>query len=180
MDTAETVIAKTKKWITDVVVGCNFCPFAARELKRNTVNYIVENSTDISVCLETFIRECMRMDDDDATETSFIIYTDMFADFEDYLDFVSLAEALLEQEDYEGVYQVASFHPQYCFDDVDENDASNYTNRSVYPMLHILREESIEKALENYPDPDAIPERNIDFARNKGAAYMQMLRNACL
>ena len=180
MDTAETVITKTKKWITDVVVGCNFCPVAARELKRNTVNYIIENSTDISGCLETFIRECMRMDDDSATETSFIIYTDMFADFEDYLDFVSLAEALLEQEDYEGVYQVASFHPQYCFDDVDENDASNYTNRSVYPMLHILREESIEKALENYPDPDAIPERNIDFARNKGAAYMQMLRDACL
>ena len=180
MQSKEIVIAQTKKWITNVVIACNFCPFAAREIKRNTVNYIVETSNDISTCLQTFIDECMRMDEDDKTETSFIIYPATFAGFEDYLDFVSLAEALLEKEDYEGIYQVASFHPQYCFDDVDEDDASNFTNRSIYPMLHILREESIEKALENYPDTDDIPEKNIAFTKAKGAAYMKMLRDTCL
>src|SRR6185503_16769066 len=116
MHTTEQVIAQTKKWITDVVIGCNFCPFAAREVKRNSVHYIVETGIDISVCLHTFIAECKRLDDDTATGTSFIIYTNAFENFYDYLDLVSLAEALLEREGYEGIYQVASFHPQYCFE----------------------------------------------------------------
>lgn len=181
MHTEEQVITQTKKWITDVVIGCNFCPFAAREVKRNAVHYIVDNSTDMAACLHTFISECIRMDNDAATETSFIIYPAAFADFEAYLDFVSLAEALLEREGYEGIYQVASFHPLYCFEDADENDAANYTNRSVYPMLHILREESIEAALDRYAaDPEEIPENNMKFAREKGMAYMKMLRDACL
>lgn len=180
MNNEELIIAQTKKWITDVVVGCNFCPFAAREMKRNSVNYVVEQSTDIETCLQAFLDECIRMDADETTETSFIVYPNTFRDFEHYLDLVSLAEALLEKEDYEGVYQVASFHPDYCFEDADENDAANYTNRSVYPMLHILREASIEKALENYNDPENIPERNIKFARSKGTVYMKMLRDACL
>lgn len=180
MHTTEEVIAQTKKWITDVVIGCNFCPFAAREVKRNSINYIVDESEDIATCLHTFIAECKRMDDDTATETSFIIYANAFANFDDYLDLVSLAEALLEREGYEGIYQVASFHPQYCFENTGENDAANYTNRSIYPMLHILREESIEAALDHYADPEEIPERNIRFAREKGATYMKLLRDACL
>jgi len=180
MHTTEEVIAQTKKWITDVVIGCNFCPFAAREIKRNSINYIVDESEDIAICLHTFITECRRMDNDPAAETSFIVYTNAFENFDDYLDLVSLAEALLEREGYEGIYQVASFHPQYCFEDTRENDAANYTNRSIYPMLHILREESIEAALEHYADPESIPKRNVQFARQKGVVYMKMLRDACL
>lgn len=180
MDNKELIIAQTKKWITDVVIGCNFCPFAAKEVKRNSIHYIVDTSTDIETSLQIFINECMRMDDDELTETSFIIYPNTFKDFDDYLDLVSLAEALLEKEDYEGIYQVASFHPEYCFEDANENDAENFTNRSIYPMLHILREASIEKALENYNDPENIPERNIKFVRGKGTVYMKMLRDACL
>lgn len=180
MNREEQVVTQTKKWIAEVVIGCNFCPFAAREVKRNAVNYIVEHSTDIATCLHTLISECIRMDEDPVTETSFIIYPEAFENFEDYLDLVSLAEALIEQERYEGIYQVASFHPQYCFEDADENDAANYTNRSVYPMLHILREESIEAALERYTDPGEIPERNMKFAREKGVAYMKLLRDTCL
>ncbi|QEC69499.1 DUF1415 domain-containing protein [Panacibacter ginsenosidivorans] len=180
MHTTEQVIAQTKKWITDVVIGCNFCPFAAREVKRNSVNYIVEESNDIATCLHTFIQECVRMDNDAATETSFIIYPNAFENFEDYLDLVSLAETLLERQDYEGIYQAASFHPQYSFQDAATDDAANYTNRSIYPMLHILREESVETALDHYADPEDIPERNIKFAREKGVAYMKLLRDSCL
>ncbi|CAN5508607.1 DUF1415 domain-containing protein [soil metagenome] len=180
MYTEEQIITQTKKWITEVVIGCNFCPFAAREVKRNAVNYIVEVSTDIATCLHTFINECIHMDEDAATETSLIIYPNAFENFEDYLDLVSLAETLLERQEYEGVYQVASFHPKYCFEDANENDAANYTNRSVYPMLHILREESIEAALDHYAEPEEIPERNMKFAREKGVAYMKLLRDTCL
>ena len=96
-----------------------------------------------------------------------------------YLDLVEMAEDLIEEEDYEGVYQVASFHPDYLFAGSDSEDPANYTNRSPYPMLHLLREESIEKALEHYSgDPDEIPERNIRFAREKGLAYMKRLFNS--
>ena len=93
---------------------------------------------------------------------------------------VSVAEKLLKQYGYDGIYQLASFHPQYKFAGAPDNDAANYTNRSVYPMLHLLRESSIDKALEHFNDPESIPDRNINFAREKGIVYMKMLREACL
>ncbi|HEV7782749.1 MAG TPA: DUF1415 family protein, partial [Chitinophagaceae bacterium] len=85
-----------------------------------------------------------------------------------------------KQNGYEGIYQLASFHPLYLFANSSPTDAANYTNRSVYPMLHLLREESIDKALAHYSDPENIPERNINFAHEKGLTYMKMLRDACL
>ena len=179
METAEQVIAQTKKWITDVVVGCNFCPFAAKEMNQNTVHYQVETATDLPNSLQSLLNECKRLEDD-SIETSFLIFSHGFKQFHAYLDLVSLAEKLLKKEGYDGVYQVASFHPLYAFADALPNDAANYTNRSIYPMLHLLREESIEKALAKYPNPDQIPEENIVFARSKGTAYMKMLRDACL
>jgi hypothetical protein len=179
LNSEEQIIHQTKKWVTDVVVGCNFCPFAAKEIRQNTVHYQVETSTSIEVCLESFIRECYRLDENKNIETSFLILPQAFERFDDYLDLVSLAEQLLKQEGYEGIYQVASFHPLYCFANASPDDAANYTNRSVYPMLHLLREESIEQALLRYADPLAIPERNVQFAREKGIEYMKMLRDAC-
>ena len=180
MPHSEEVIIKTKKWVNDVVVGCNFCPFAAREVKQNTINYVVETASNLNICLQVFIKECIRLDEDPSIETTLIIFPGSFLQFEDYLGLVDLAESILVKEGYEGIYQVASFHPQYMFADAPPDDAANYSNRSVYPMLHILREESIEKALKKYPDPDQIPAKNINFAREKGLAYMQMLRDACL
>jgi hypothetical protein len=124
--------------------------------------------------------ELKRLDTNKNIETSFIIFSNSVEKFEDYLDMLSLAEKLLKEKGYEGIYQIASFHPLYQFAGTNENDASNYTNRSVYPMLHLLREESIDKALANYNDPQDIPKRNINFAKEKGLTYMKMLRDACL
>jgi hypothetical protein len=179
MHTTEEVIGQTKKWINDIVVGCNFCPFAANVMKLQTVYYRVEESELSNKCLETFLLEAMRLDEDNSIETSFIIFPNAFKKFDDYLDVVSVAEKLVQQNGYEGIYQVASFHPLYQFAGSDENDAANYTNRSVYPMLHLLRESSIDKALEHYKDPENIPGRNINFAREKGLLYMKMLRDNC-
>jgi uncharacterized protein len=176
----EKIIQQTKKWITDVVIACNFCPFAAREIKRNSVHYQVEYGTTLQAALQAFARECIRLDEDAAIETTLLIFPGAFQSFEDYLDLVELAEKFLKKEGYEGTYQVASFHPLYRFAGSPAEDAANYTNRSLYPMLHLLREESIEKALAHYAAPEQIPENNIDFARKKGAAYMKMLRDACL
>jgi hypothetical protein len=179
MKTTEEVILQTKKWISDVVIGCNFCPFAAVPYKKGNIHYAVEYSTDLNSCLQAFILGCQRLDKDKSVETILLIFPDAFADFDAYLKMVEMAEALLEDQDYEGVYQVASFHPLYRFADAPDNDPANYTNRSAYPMLHLLREDSLEKAIDTYPDAEGIPERNIKFAREKGLAYMKLLRDSC-
>jgi uncharacterized protein len=179
MITALQAIDATKKWIADVVVGCNFCPFAAKVLKQQTVHYQAEDSAEHAVCLTAFMKEAARLDANSSIETTFLIFPNSFADFNAYLHLVSLAEKLLKKNGYDGIYQVASFHPLYLFAGSAGDDAANYTNRSVYPMLHLLRESSIDAALEHYKDPEAIPGRNIDFARNKGLVYMQLLRESC-
>ena len=175
---SDEIIDRTKKWIVDVVIGCNFCPFAANVVKQRTIFYKVEENTDKETCLSSFVREMERLDNDPTIETSFLIFSNAFQQFDDYLDLVSLAEKLLKGKGYKGIYQLASFHPLYLFANSDEKDPANYTNRSVYPMLHLLREESIDKALANYKDPESIPVRNINFAREKGLAYMKMLRGS--
>jgi|SRR6266496_5764783 len=180
MIVSQQIIDQTKKWINDVVVGCNFCPFAANIMKQQRVHYQVETSVSSSVCMDSLLREMKRLDDDINIETSFLIFPVSFKQFDDYLDMVSLAGKLLKRHGYEGIYQLASFHPLYVFANSSPNDAANYTNRSVYPMLHLLREESIEKALAHYQEPENIPQRNINFAREKGLTYMKMLRDACL
>ncbi|MBL0359187.1 MAG: DUF1415 domain-containing protein [Chitinophagaceae bacterium] len=180
MFTADEIIVQTKKWINEVVIGCNFCPFAAKAVKQHTIYYKVEDSNDTDICMQAFVNETNRLDDDATIETVFLIFSSSYAAFDDYLDLVDLAEEYLLQNGYEGIYQVASFHPLYVFAGADENDAANYTNRSVYPMLHLLREASIDKALENYKDPENIPDRNIAFAKKKGLLYMKMLRDTCI
>ena len=175
---SEQIIERTKKWIVDVVIGCNFCPFAANVVKQQTIFYKVEESNEMDACLDSFVHEMERLDNDEGIETCLLIFPNTFQKFDDYLDLLSLAEDRLKRNGYEGVYQVASFHPLYLFANSDENDPANYTNRSIYPMLHLLREASIDKALENYKDPESIPLRNINFAKEKGLAYMKMLRDS--
>ncbi|MEO8584281.1 MAG: DUF1415 domain-containing protein [Flavitalea sp.] len=179
MERRELIIYQTRKWITDVVAGCNFCPFAAKELKLNTIHFQVEMDTHAETALKSFLQECIRLDEDKNIETILLIFPESFGDFDTYLNLAELAELLLEQEGYEGIYQVASFHPLYCFAGESPEDPANYTNRSPYPMLHLLREESVERALLHFPNPENIPDRNIQFAREKGEAYMKLLRNTC-
>ena len=180
MITSGQIIDQTKKWINDVVVGCNFCPFAAAIVKQQRIHYQVEASDSPDICMNSFLKEITRLDNEISIETIFLIFPNSFERFDDYLTMVSLAEKLLREKGYEGIYQLASFHPLYQFAGSPENDAANYTNRSIYPMLHLLREESIDNALAHYKDPENIPERNINFAREKGLTYMKMLRDTCL
>lgn len=178
--TTEEIIGHTLKWIRDVVIACNFCPFAAREVKRNSVHYEVVNATRLEDGLTALLEACRQLDREPAIETTLLIFPDSFGDFDQYLDLVGKASQLLKKKGYEGIYQVASFHPQYRFAGAPADDAANFTNRSIYPMLHLLREASIEAALKRYPDPDSITSNNIHFARDKGFTYMKMLRDSCL
>ncbi len=174
------VIEHTKSWIIDVVVGCNFCPFAAREIQKNSIYYEVLRDERISVVLENLISICKKMELDKTIETSFIVFPTTFINYLNYLDMLEMAMDMLFMQKYEGVFQLASFHPEYCFAGATNDDPANYTNRSPYPMLHILREESVEKAIEHHPDIDNVPNNNIAFAKEKGLLYMEALRNSCI
>ena len=171
----EIIVTKTKSWITNVVVACNFCPFAAREIKRGSIHYKVINNATTKTVLEATLKMFLLLNNNEQIETSILILPDHFSEFNDYLDLVEKVETLLTKNNYEGIYQIASFHPKYMFADSDENDPSNYTNRSPYPMLHFLREESVTKAIAGYTDIENVPKRNIAFTKEKGLAYMQQL-----
>ncbi|MEP6796151.1 MAG: DUF1415 domain-containing protein [Saprospiraceae bacterium] len=175
----DIIVTQTVAWIKSVVIGCNFCPFAAKALLRKSIRYVVLPNATVEAALETLAREFQFLDVSEDVETTLIILPNDFTDFDSYLDLVGIAEEFVSLQGYEGVYQIASFHPEYCFEGSDKDDPANYTNRSVYPMLHILREESITQAIENYPDPEGIPKRNIEYANQKGLRYMQLLRAAC-
>ena len=175
----QNVIDRTQCWIKTIIVEHNFCPFAKRELERGSIRYKVEHISDLESALKALINECVHLDNNDASETSLLIFAEGFQDFESYLELVELGEGLIVDQGYEGVYQFASFHPDYCFADAEQDDAANYTNRSPYPMLHLIREASVERVLKNYPEPEKIPERNIEQARKLGLEEMKRQLEAC-
>ncbi|GAA4317616.1 DUF1415 domain-containing protein [Flaviaesturariibacter amylovorans] len=172
------LIAHTKKWITDVVVGCNFCPFALREVKRDSIRFEIAGGTRAAV-LDALTAAFTRLDGDAEIETLFLLVPDGFTRFPEYLKLLDAANLRLQKGGYEGTYQLASFHPGYVFAGSRPDDPANYTNRAPYPMLQVLREESVTRAVDAYPGTEKIPERNIAFAREKGLEYMQRLWMGC-
>ena len=176
---SEAIISQIRCWVKSVIIDLNFCPFARRVYEDDAIHYRSVAESALPACLHALVDECIALDKQDRFETSLLIFPQAFSRFDDFLDFIELANALLIDHGYEGVYQLAHFHPHYCFADVAEDDASNYTNRSPWPMLHLIREASLEQALQSFPDPENIPERNIKLAREKGSKTLQALLDAC-
>jgi uncharacterized protein len=174
MDT-QHITSVTKQWIQSVVIDCNFCPFAAQTSLNNSLRMVVQERSSASEVLGTLDEEFALLDSKEEIETTLIILSNGFEDFLSYVALAAKAERRLTKHGYEGIYQIASFHPLYCFGDADDSDPANYTNRSPYPMLHLLREESITRAIEHYSNPDGIPDRNVRYARSKGLEYMHNL-----
>ncbi len=169
-------IQQTIQWVEQIVIKNNFCPFAAAELVRQRIRFNIGPGTNSEAHLETLAQEWRFLDQHPDTATTLLLLPEAYPDFMDYLDFISLAESLLRSLDYEGIYQLASFHPLYRFAGSTDEDPANYTNRSPYPMVHILREEQLEKVLHSYQNPENIPLRNIDLARKLGLHQMQEAR----
>ncbi|EWH02571.1 DUF1415 domain-containing protein [Halomonas sp. BC04] len=165
-------LAATRTWVEHFVVAHDVCPFAGRELARDTIRYVEVEASEWEPALLTLIEECHRLDETPAVETTLLVLRHGLGDFDDYLDFLAVAEALMADQGYEGIYQLASFHPDYCFEDVEPDDPANFTNRSPWPMLHLLREASLEQALAHHADPEAIPERNIELMRRLGSEHL--------
>ncbi|MCF6435868.1 DUF1415 domain-containing protein [Pseudoalteromonas sp. MMG022] len=168
-----------QNWVSSVIVKFNFCPFARQEVEQNAIHYRVSTAVSHDDAVMDMLDECAAMNDDTGKETALLIFTEGFGEFDDFLDLVDLANAMIAVQGYEGTYQIANFHPDYVFADSDEDDAANYTNRAPYPTLHIIREQSMAEALDSYDEPESIPEHNIRLARRKGEAFWQQLLRNC-
>lgn len=174
------IVEATRRWVEQVVVAFNLCPFAKRELVKERVRFVVSKATDEGTLLDELAHELALLNVDQAVETTLVIHPQVLQDFYQYNDFLEAVDELLVDMSLEGVYQVASFHPDYQFGGTEPDDVENYTNRSPYPMLHLLREDSLSEAIDNYPEVDLIPERNIECMNEQGLEKMQQLLAACL
>ncbi len=172
---SEAIIYAVRRWVEDFVVGLNLCPFAGRELIRNRVRFVVTEAATEERLLVALATELALLDDDMTIETTLLIHHNVLQDFSDYNQFLDTAELFLAQTKLEGVYQIASFHPDYQFAGTGVNDAENFTNRSPYPLLHILREASLERSIAAHPDVEQIPVRNIEIMNSLGRERIQSL-----
>jgi len=175
----EKIIGPVRYWVESLVIDLNLCPFAKRELVKNRVRFSVTEAVTEEQLLMDLQAELELLDSDETVETTLLIHPKVLQEFYDYNQFLSCADSLLAQMGLNGVYQIASFHPHYQFGGTAPDDVENYTNRSPYPMLHLIREESLERGIANYPDVDQIPERNIELVNSLGRDKMQALLLAC-
>ena len=166
----DQIIAATRNWLEKAVIGLNLCPFAKAVHVKKQVRYIVSNATTPEALLETLMNELQFLSDTDPdlVDTTLLIHPFVLTDFLDYNEFLDVADAAVEDMQLDGELQVASFHPQYQFADTDINDISNYTNRAPYPILHLLREESIERAVAAFPEASEIFDKNIETLEQLG------------
>ncbi len=179
---ALTYISHTQKWVSNIVIGLQLCPFASVPFQNDKIRYRVSIAQTLETLLADFLDELnsLQVTPDSEIETSLLIHPHALTDFKDYCGFVELAEELIFEADLEGIIQVASFHPDYQFAGTDPDDPANYSNRSPYPMLHFLREESVSRAVDSHPDPEGIPDRNVAYLRELGLQKLQGLRKQSL
>ncbi|MCW8855652.1 MAG: DUF1415 domain-containing protein [Gammaproteobacteria bacterium] len=180
--TAQTIIARCKCWIERVVVEFNLCPFARKPFESRGVRYVVSEAESTDTLLNDMHQELelLRQTNPEKIETTVLIHPYVLNDFFDYNSFLSVVDMFLKQCDFEGEFQVASLHPGYQFADAEIDAAENYTNRSPYPILHLLREDSLAQALVSYARPDRIPERNIRITEKLGVDKMRELLDECM
>ena len=172
---SEQVIAAMKAWVERAVIGLNLCPFAKAVQTKNAIRYVVSDAATPDELASDLAGELQRLHSADQNQlaTTLLIHPFVLTDFLDYNDFLETADAIVRAMQLEGILQVASFHPDYQFAHTAPDDITNYTNRSPYPSLHLLREASIDEAVKAFPDASAIFERNMDTLRKLGHAGWQ-------
>jgi hypothetical protein len=174
-------IAQTRAWVRRAVVGLNLCPFAKAPFAKEQVRYVLSAATDAEALLAQLIAELHALADADpvVTETTLLISPHVLTDFLDFNDFLERADRAVDDAGLAGVLQVASFHPQYQFAGTGSDDVTNATNRSPYPTLHLLREDSIDRAVAAFPEAEAIFEANIRTLEALGADGWTDLQAQC-
>ncbi|MFN7694433.1 MAG: DUF1415 domain-containing protein [Burkholderiales bacterium] len=164
------VLADTRHWVDAAVIGLNLCPFAKAVQVQGRVRYVVSQAETPEDLLYELAAELNHLHDTppETTDTTLLVHPKVLTDFLDYNDFLEAADALVEDIGLDGVLQVASFHPQYQFDGTEADDISNYTNRAPYPTLHLLREDSIDRAVQAFPEAESIYEANMATLQKLG------------
>ena len=179
---ANTIIAHTRCWIEHVVIKLNLCPFARKPFEAGNIRFVVSSTNQPEALRAALQQELKFLSSTDASvvETTLLIHPNVLNNFLDYNDFLDVADAVLEEQNYTGEFQVASFHPHYQFAGTQVDDAENFTNRSPYPTLHLLREENLQQALDHYAHPEKIPERNIHTLNELGTEHLREVLRRCL
>ena len=175
---ADTVIADTRTWLEEAVIGLNLCPFAKAVHVKGQIRYVVSEATDVEALQQALMEQLrdLALADPSEVDTTLLIHPLVLQDFEDFNQFLGIAEEMVESLGLEGVLQVASFHPQFQFADTEPGDVTNATNQSPYPTLHLLREESIDRAVEAFPEAESIYEANIETLQRLGREGWAELR----
>ena len=175
--TDEAVLAATRNWLEKAVIGLNLCPFAKAVYVKNQVRLVVSHARHADDLLEDIDRELDLLVATPAVEidTTLLIHPTLFEDFLDFNDFLEIAEGVVSEHDLEGVIQLASFHPRFQFEGTEPDDISNYTNRAPFAMLHLLREDSVERAVDSFPEAEAIFRQNIATLEKLGPAGWKAL-----
>ena len=157
------VVADTVNWLEKAVIGLNLCPFAKGVHVKGQIHYVVSHATDARALAEDLHRELEALAEISAEkrDTTLLMAPDCLEDFLDFNDFLELADAALEELDLEGILQIAPFHPGFVFAGTRDDDITNYTNRAPYPTLHLIRETSIDRAVQSFPEAEAIFEVNM-------------------
>lgn len=157
------ITQQVEQWLNDVVIGLNLCPFAAKPQRNKQIKIFVSEATQEEALLEDILLQLIELSttEPEKLETTLVVVPNMLQDFWDYNFCIDWVEGLIKQQDWEGIFQVATFHPDYCFGGAAPEDDENLTNRLPYPIFHLIREESMEKVLKHYPDPESIPDTNI-------------------
>lgn len=166
----DMVIADTVRWLEKAVIGLNLCPFAKGVHAKGQIHYVVSQATDAEEVANDLHRELEALAEanPDKRDTTLLILPLALQDFLDFNDFLEIADEMVEELDLGGILQVASFHPRFQFEDTDVDDVTNCTNRGPYPILHLLREDSIDKAVEAFPEAESIYERNMEVLEGMG------------
>ena len=166
----DTVSEHTKQWLEKAVIGLNLCPFAKAPHVKNLVRIVVSEARHLDGFLEDLDRELQLLGNTPASEleTTLLVHPTLFPDFETFNQILEIADDAVVENELEGIVQIAPFHPDFQFEGTETDDISNYTNRSPYPTLHLIREDSIAKAAEAFPDTSAIFDRNIALLEKMG------------
>jgi hypothetical protein len=174
---AEAVIARTRLWLERAVIGLNLCPFAKAVYVKQQVRFVVTAATTADELLAELAQELTLLDqaDPEIISTTLLIHPQAMTDFLDYNDFLEAADAAVDALQLDGVLQVASFHPDYQFADTGPQDIGNYSNRAPFPTLHLLREESLDRAIEAFPDPESIFGTNLKTLEKLGLSGWKAL-----
>lgn len=173
------VVKSVERWLTSVVIQLNLCPFANREYRSGKVRFKESSAQTEEDLLKDLVVEMSLLTRRPEIETTLLIHPGVLNDFEKFNQFLGFADSVLKAMHLEGVYQIASFHPDYQFAETEVDDVENFTNRSPYPILHILREQSLEHAIENHPDTEKIPDDNIRLMHTLGFEHMAALLRQC-